>query len=205
MELSRSESLLAFCQTEKMYGEIKSGLDLPDGAVYSMLQRLVARGLLRKVREGAYQATAKGIEHLRKMTARAEKEDANKINFIVSLTVAQKIGRKKNELVDAFLLLRDTLRPDPETQQIRDRIRMIYEDSVPDNDNSAELIRGMWAAHTKRVCKNHFDYESAYKRHVKDDQVSAEIKKYWTEKELFESLHFCSLSGVDRVKRNLKV
>lgn len=204
MELSRSDSLAAFCQTEKTYGEIKSALDLPDGAVYSMLQRLVARGLLYKVKEGVYKATPKGIEYLKKMMVKIGKEEADKINFIVSLVVANKISRSKHGLVDAFGLLKHSLRPEPETKQLREKIKRIYEDSVPDNDNSSELIRGMWAAHSKKACKSHFDFESAYKKHVRDDLVSNEIKKYWTESQLFDALHFYSLSTTERIKRNLR-
>lgn len=204
MELNRSESLLAFCQTEKTYGEIKNGLELNDGAVYSMLQRLVGRGLLAKTREGVYKATPNGIEYLKKTMAKIEKAEAGKINFIVSMAVANKVGTSKHDIIDAFGLLKNTLRPDPKTKELRERIKKIYEDSVPDNDGSSEIIRGMWAAHTKKVCKSHFDFESSYRKHVRDDSISHEIKKYWTLHGLFETLHFCSLSAAERTKRNLR-
>ncbi|MDE1866845.1 MAG: hypothetical protein KGI08_03930 [Thaumarchaeota archaeon] len=165
----------------------------------------MARGLLSKVREGVYKASPKGAEYLKKTTSKIEKEGADRINFTVSLVVSNKIGRSKHELADAFGLLKNTIRPTPETQHIRDRIKKIYEDSVPDNDNSSELVRGMWAAHTKKTCKSHFDFASAYKKHVRDDSASSEIKKYWTENQLFDALHFYSLSTVERIKRNMRV
>jgi hypothetical protein len=204
MELNKSNLLLAFCQYEKTYGEVKNELGLADGAVYSMLQRLIARGLLYKIREGVYKATPKGITYLKEMMAMMERANANKINSVVSLVVANKIGRSKHELTDAMRLVKGVFFPGPVTRQMHDRIKKIYEDSVPDNDNNSDLIRAMWTAHDKKVCKNHFDFTSAYGRYIKDDKVSNDIKKYWSEDQLFKGLHFFSLSTIERVKRNIR-
>ena len=160
--------------------------------------------MLRKIREGAYEATPKGIAYLKDATAKMEKAEAGKINFVVSLVIANKMGRSKHELVDTIGLVKHALFPSPEVRPIRDRIKKIYEDSVPDNDSSSDIIHTMWASHNKKTCKSHFDFTSAYKKHIKDDKVSDEIRKYWTEDNLFYLLHFFSLSAAERVRKNLR-
>jgi len=204
-ELNKSNSLLAFCSTERTYGQIKSEFGLADGAIYSMLQRLVARGLLSKVREGVYGTSPKGIEYLKEKTGEIARSEANKINHIISIVVANKIGRNKHEFVDTVKLVKNVFFADPATMPIRNRIKKIYEDAVIDNDNSSDLIRTMWTVHNKVRCKNHFDFLAAYDKHMKnDDKTSNDIKRYWTRDQLFEALHFCSLPTVERVRRNLR-